>query len=80
MDTVAVTNRKSLVEFVRQLSKDFLKNPEEWNNITVSDYLEALAAFIDDSDGYYQNKGLPIPELPNWQTLAEFLVAAKYYE
>ena len=42
--------------------------------------LEALAAWVDDMEGYYLNIGKPITEKPDWQMFADILVAAKIYE
>jgi len=42
--------------------------------------LEALAGWIDDSDGYYVNQGKPVPTAPSWKNVAEMLIAARIYE
>jgi hypothetical protein len=80
MSPESVTTREQLVALIRQLAADFDTNPHEWENMTVSQYLEALAAWTEAMDGYYRNHGKTIPAAPSWQTIADMLLAAKYYE
>jgi hypothetical protein len=42
--------------------------------------LEALAAWVEDMDGYYLNQGKAVPEKPDWKHVADMLMAAKLYE
>ncbi len=75
-----IKTKKDLASFVNNLSLDYYNNPKSWQNNDVGTYLEALAAWIEDMDGYYLNQGLPVPEKPNWKMIANMLVAAKIYE
>jgi hypothetical protein len=43
-------------------------------------YLEALGAWVEDMNGYYQAKGGAIPLQPSWKMLGQILLAAKVYE
>ncbi|MGH2599621.1 MAG: DUF7660 family protein, partial [Dehalococcoidia bacterium] len=43
-------------------------------------YLSAMAAWAEDMDGYYENRGDPVPKQPSWRTLGELLLAARVYE
>ena len=76
----AVDSKQSLGNFIAALADDCAANPETWENGTVHQYLLALSRWIDDSDGYYRNQGLPVPQTPSWRTIAEMLTAAKVYE
>ena len=38
--------------------------PEEWENRDLPSYLEAIAAWVDDMDGYYRNLGEDSPTSP----------------
>ena len=78
--TKAISSRADLVAFIRQLRCDLRDDPATWENVTLDSYMEAMAAWTEDSDGYYQNAGLPIPKTTSWQTLADILLAAKSYE
>jgi hypothetical protein len=37
------------------LRLDLLQHPETWENKTLPDFLEALAAYNEDIQGYYDN-------------------------
>lgn len=75
-----INSKEDFVDFVELLVSNLNKNPEEWTNKTLSEYLESLASWTEDMDGYYKNNGLPIPENINWKVFANILVAAKMYE
>jgi hypothetical protein len=75
-----IKSKADLVEFVRALRDDLQANPEAWENASLDRYLSALASWLEDSDGYYQNQGRAIPVSPSWRDVAEILMAAKMYE
>jgi hypothetical protein len=78
--TTSIQSRDDFVDFVRDLSKDFWDSPDDWENVTVERYLEALAAWTHDMDGYYKNRGELAPIDINWKFIAQLLLAAKFYE
>lgn len=75
-----VKTKEELIQFIHHLRKDLLANEEEWENVSLADYLDAMAAWMEDMDGYYKNTGQPIPEQASWKTLADILFAATMYE
>jgi hypothetical protein len=75
-----ITNKQQFLEFMQLLIDDFKNNPNEWENKTVNDYLDAIKSWTDDMDGYYVNNNLPVPTNVNWQVFANILIAAKMYE
>jgi hypothetical protein len=75
-----IKNREDLAGFVNDLAKNFRENPDSWTNRDVGSYLEAMAAWIEDMDGYYLNNRLNAPEKPEWKNVADMLIAAKLYE
>lgn len=75
-----IDTQKQLAEFVRALRRDLQSHPGQWANTSLEGYLEGLAAWIEDMDGYYSNAKLPTPTHPTWKNVAEMLTAAKYYE
>src|SRR5947207_12340293 len=75
-----VRNCEDFVSFVRALLADLKKNPDAWENRNLDSFLDALAAWVEDMDGYYLNAGGPVPEQPTWKTLADMLLAARIYE
>jgi hypothetical protein len=76
----AIQTREDFVGFVRDLVRDLRANPGEWQNQTLDAFLEAVAAWVEDCDGYYRNWGKTSPQEPNWKILGEVLLAAKVYE
>jgi hypothetical protein len=77
----AIRTRSDLASFVRALRQDLNHHPEEWENPTLDDYLDALAAWTEDMDGYFKNiHGAPVPEQPSWKIVGYMLIAARIYE
>lgn len=53
----------------------------EWENETAYTFLQALAAWLEDSDGYYSNLKIPMDtSTASWQLFADALQAAAIYE
>jgi len=75
-----VHTREDFVSFARDLLDDLAKNPQRWENATVASYLEALAGWTADMDGWYANRGEATPAQPSWQLLARILLVASTYE
>lgn len=75
-DVAGVRTRADFVKLVRSLAADA---GDEWENATLPRYLEALAAWVEDMDGFYHGQRRPVPEIA-WQAVAEMMVAATLYE
>jgi hypothetical protein len=75
-----IKTKQEFVSFANELSESFYDDPESWKNNNIGTYLEALAAWINDMEGYYKNQGLPAPENLEWQLMADMLDAARFYE
>lgn len=84
METVSnfkVTDRQSFIKFVELLRQDFLNNPEEWENNTLDRFLDAMSAYAEDIQGYYDNMKMDLnSDEPTWQTFADILRGATIYE
>jgi hypothetical protein len=76
----SIRSREDFVAFVKALNKDLHDNPSTWGNPSLGSFLEALAAWVEDMDGYYLNQKKPVPEQPEWKVVADMLLAAKIYE
>jgi hypothetical protein len=83
-DTISdfkVTDRQNFVKFLDLLSKDFLDNPESWENKTLADFLSALGAYAEVIQGYYDNSKQNVnADIPDWQTFADIFKGATIYE
>jgi hypothetical protein len=75
-----INSRASFVDFLGPLVNYLQQRPEEWENRDLASFLNAMAAWIEDMEGYYQNRGESVPEQPSWKVLGEILLAARIYE
>ena len=69
-----------LAEFVKVLHKSYVDNPQSWENDNLATYLDAIAAWVLDSDGYFRNNNQPLPNPETWKVVAMILYAATMYE
>jgi hypothetical protein len=75
-----IQSHPDFVAFSQALLKDLKERPAGWENRDLPAFLEALGAWVEDMNGYYQAKGGAIPLQPSWKMLAQILLAAKVYE
>lgn len=75
-----VRSAADLATFIRGMHDELLTQPERWENPTLSSYLEALSAYIDDYEGACRNYGRPMPPDDFWPTMAGMLSTATIYE
>jgi hypothetical protein len=75
-----IRSRNDFTAFARALLKNLREHPEQWENNDLISYLDALSAWVEDMDGYYINRGEPVPEVSNWRVLGQMLLAARIYE
>ena len=68
-----IKSREDFIEFM----KLFVSAEKDRS---VSCYLEALAAWAADMDGYYRNAGKEMPANINWDFIATLLYAGSIYE
>jgi len=81
VNDVKVVDRQSFVEFLELLRKDLLDHPENWENKTLPDFLEALSRYAEDIQGYYDNIKLDVnADKPDWSTFADIFKGARVYE
>ena len=76
-----VQTKNDFHEFLVALSQDFAANATEWENSDLPSFLEALASYSQDIQGYYTNTKQPVnAEVPSWRVFAEMLCGARVYE
>jgi len=76
----SINTKDDFIGFLQLLVQDLKNHPEEWENKSLESYLEGIASWTEDMEGYYQNNNLPIPENVDWKVFANILMAAKMYE
>jgi hypothetical protein len=76
-----VDSRKDFAAFLKLLHKDFIKNPDKWENNSLQKFLEAMSAYTEDVQGYYNNTNQPInADNPQWSVFADIIKGATMYE
>jgi hypothetical protein len=75
-----IRSRTDLAAFIGALLVDLKDRPNDWDNRDLNHFLEAMSAWVQDMDGYFQNIGETVPDQPDWKTLGQILLAARVYE
>ena len=75
-----IQTREDFIAFVRALKRDYTENLSTWENRDIGSFLEAIASWVEDMDGFYINQGLSVPEKPDWKVVADILMGGKIYE
>lgn len=75
-----VKTKDDLIAFIGALAEDSRTNTEEWENITISDYISSIQAWLNDMDGYYKNSDGDMPADIDWNFIAVLLYTGKIYE
>ena len=72
--------RLELADVIGQLRDSLAREPGSWENSDLDTFLDALAAWTRDMDGWFKNRGEPLPDVPSWELFAHMLLAARTYE
>ncbi|MEU6704619.1 DUF7660 family protein [Streptomyces wuyuanensis] len=75
-----MTSRQDLAEHIRGLRSELLKRSDQWENVTLESYLEAMAAWIEAAPHWYRNRGEEMPAEAERAYFAQALSAAVVYE
>mgnify|MGYP004683616391 FL=1 len=73
----SILNIKTAEEFsafLMVLSDDFKRHADEWENVTLSDYFEAISAWISCANSNEEDKSIP------WGLMAKTMYMGKIYE
>ena len=73
--------RMEFVKFLRKFKTDFDQNKSSWENQTLEDFLEAMIAYTEDIQGYYDNMKTNVnADQPTWENFMNILKGASTYE
>ena len=73
--------KQDFITFLERFRKDFHSNPDRWENKTLDDFLEAMQAYTEDIQGYYNNNNLKIDsDKADYRIFADILNGAAIYE
>lgn len=74
----SISNKEQLIKFINDLAKDAKEKSFEWENITISDYLESIAGWVEDND---EQSLFPVEwDKKDLGLLAKMLYMGKIYE
>lgn len=68
------------MSYLGALRQALTDDPDELQNLTVFDYLEAAEAWLADSDRRSRRLHENVPANPTWAFVAEILAAGAKYE
>ncbi len=73
-----IESKADFIHFLNMLSKDFEKNPSEWENKTIPSFLEQMAGWVED---YSTSPANDIKwDTIQFRVLAQILYMGKMYE
>jgi hypothetical protein len=73
--------RNDFIKFIKEFRKDFEENKSEWENKTLGDFFEAMEAYTEDVQGYYDNMKLNVDaDEATWENFKTILQGASVYE
>ncbi|CAI3936374.1 unnamed protein product [Commensalibacter communis] len=75
-----IVTKKEFLIFLENFRQNLHDHPEEWENLDLPSFLEAMQAWVEDMEGYYKNINQDTPTHISWDIFADFLQAAKIYE
>ncbi|MGW1090100.1 DUF7660 family protein [Streptomyces sp. NPDC002596] len=75
-----IPNREALAALLARLREDHAQHGAEWENQTLDRFLEALGAWIADTQGSYTYLKQDLPPEGDWTFFARTLSAARIYE
>lgn len=75
-----IERQADLIQFVRALAVSAQRNRADWHNCDLATYLDALAAWVEDTDGYARDVDQESATTPTWRRFGEALLAARVYE
>lgn len=74
----SISNKEQLIKFIYDLAKDAKEKLFEWDNTTISEYLESIAGWIEDND---EQSLCPVKwDKKDLKLLAKMLYMGKIYE
>lgn len=76
----SIETKDAFIDFLRSLIQDYREGKVQWENQQTDSFLEALASWTEDMEGYYSLRQTPLPEEIPWRIFADCLMGATMYE
>ncbi|AEK24485.1 Conserved hypothetical protein [Capnocytophaga canimorsus Cc5] len=78
---IEVNTREDFAKFLEMLKNNLEHHPQDWENTTLPDFLDALSRYTEDVQQYYVNTNQHIDaDIPNWSVFADIFKGAMLYE
>ncbi|GIM59515.1 hypothetical protein ACILDT_05440 [Capnocytophaga canis] len=78
---IEVNTREDFAKFLEMLKNNLEHNPQDWENTTLPDFLDALSRYTEDIQQYYANTNQDIDaNIANWSVFADIFKGAMIYE
>lgn len=79
MDYRKIKTKQELITLIFELLDD--NDAVQWENNSAYAFLQAIAAWLNDSDGFYKNQNMKVnTKEASWQIFADALQATSVYE
>ncbi|QJB56028.1 hypothetical protein [Pseudodesulfovibrio sp. zrk46] len=75
-----VFTNHDLARFIAEMAEEVGKPECNWENDSLPRFLEAMAAWSENFDGYYKFHGIDMNKEPKWRLFADLLMAGTMYE
>ncbi|SDL48362.1 hypothetical protein SAMN05421823_106143 [Catalinimonas alkaloidigena] len=73
--------RIEFIAFLKAFRQDLEEGKPEWKNQTLEDFLEAMASYTEDIQGYYDTMNLNTDaDVATWENFKTLLKGASMYE
>jgi len=72
--------RADFEAFLKEFADSLRTDPTAWTNVSLEQFLGGVSGWVADMDGYFANRGEPVPSQPSWQLFAQALLAGRVYE
>ncbi|ROP59943.1 hypothetical protein EDF81_2766 [Enterobacter sp. BIGb0383] len=76
----SASTKDELIKLIYSLVSEIKSNPNKWESNDLPSFLEAMASWMEDMEGFYENMNKPYPDDVNWSVLGDILMAARVYE
>jgi hypothetical protein len=76
----ATRSCEDFLAFLVQLAEDHRVNRAAWTNDELATFLAAMAAWLQDMDGYYDSRGEDVSSMGPWRLFSDVMMAARCYE
>jgi hypothetical protein len=79
-DTANIASRDDLADFIGRMLTDYSTSGDQWENQDIPSFLEAFQAWLQASDGYYNNQKIDLSTVNPWRRIGDAFAAARIYE